>query len=694
MKGAAEQLVEFLDGAKNRFIIPVYQRNYDWSKVQCKQLFEDLLLVIKEDRKSHFFGSIVSSHAKNGEKNDFLIIDGQQRITTISLVFFAMVNLLEKGIIQSEDPTLAQQIKETFLVDKYRKSERKLRLKPIKDDCVAFDKLITNNRSEFVNDSNITDNYFYFYDELQKMDISVDQFYEAVNRLEIINIFVEDDENPQIIFESLNSTGLGLTEADKIRNFILMGLESDIQEVYYEEYWNKIEKYTDYQVSEFIRHYLTLIQKKIPNKDRVYTTFKDYVKSLDVNDKNKEYKNILVDMLYFAEIYQTIAKGLFTDKIISKCLKRLNHLDVTVSYPFLLALFAHLEKGEIEQVDVEKSLICVESFVFRRLMCPGYTTNSLNKIFCSLDSDILKHKTEYNSYSEICVYVLEHKTGNAAFPNDTEFKTALGERDIYHSQKRPKEYLFDRLENGDTVERVNVIEMMEAQTLSIEHIMPQTPTESWKKSLGPNWKELYETRLHTLPNLTLTGYNSKYSNKDFSEKKIVEDGFKDSGLNLNKMLLDFDKWTAEEMDKRQEYLTKQSLKLWPYPKTAFIPAAAIIDEVTLEDAYDLTGRSISGYKYGNDEQKSTKQWVDMFTEVVVRLYSDDYVPIRKLASDDSFVHIVISDVNKGSDWFKVADDIYLYKSNSTAEKIRILNKLFEVYGKEKDDLILYLKPND
>ena len=265
------------------------------------------------------------------------------------------------------------------------------------------------------------------------------------------------------------------------------------------------------------------------------------------------------------------------------------------------------------------------------------------------------------------------------------------ERDIYHSQKKTKEYLFERLENGDTVERVNIIEMMESQQLSIEHIMPQTPTESWKRALGPNWKELYETRLHTLCNLTLTGYNSKYSNKDFIEKKTVENGFKDSGLKLNKLLLDFDKWTSDEMTKRQKYLIKQSLKLWPYPETSFVPARAIVDEVTLEDADDLTGRTIVGYKYGNDEQKNTKQWVDMFTEVTVRLYSDDYVPIRKLASDDSFVHLSLSETSKGSDWFKIADDIYLYKANSTAEKMRILNKLFEVYGKDKDELIIFLK---
>ena len=229
IKGDAKQLVEFLDGAKNRFIIPVYQRNYDWNEKQCRQLFDDLIQISVEKRKSHFFGSIVSTHASDGSKSDYLIIDGQQRITTISLLFTAMVNLLKSGILKSQNETLQQEIEETFLVDKYRKEERKLRLKPIKDDMEAFDKLLYNDSSDFVAGSNITANYQFFYDEIQNMPVSIDELYDSIGKLEIIDIFVEDDENPQLIFESLNSTGLDLSEADKIRNFILMRLDNKKQ---------------------------------------------------------------------------------------------------------------------------------------------------------------------------------------------------------------------------------------------------------------------------------------------------------------------------------------------------------------------------------------------------------------------------------------------------------------------------------
>lgn len=229
MHGEAKLLLKFLDGSDNRYIIPVYQRNYDWRPKQCEQLFNDLVQIIKKDRKSHFFGSIVTSSANKGGKSDYLVIDGQQRITTISILFTAMVNLMKSGTVVAEDKRLAEKIEKKFLVDEYQTEERKLRLKPIKDDCVSFDKLITNNPSEFVESSNITQNYHYFENRIKNIkrdEISIDELYEAIFRLEIIDIFLDKEDNPQLIFESLNSTGLDLTEADKIRNFILMGLDA------------------------------------------------------------------------------------------------------------------------------------------------------------------------------------------------------------------------------------------------------------------------------------------------------------------------------------------------------------------------------------------------------------------------------------------------------------------------------------
>lgn len=229
MKGSECRLIEYMEGSKKRFIIPVYQRNYDWKIEHCKQLFDDLIKVVKNQRKSHFFGSLVSVYNPSGRNTEFLVIDGQQRLTTVSLLLLAIYNLISKGILKSNDTFLDKQIYEDFLVDKYQPKEKRIKLKPVKNDQKAFGKLF-NDKSDYIRDSNLTINYNYFYDRIQKQEVSIDELFDAICRLEIINITLDNDDNPQLIFESLNSTGLELSEGDKIRNFILMGLPIDLQE--------------------------------------------------------------------------------------------------------------------------------------------------------------------------------------------------------------------------------------------------------------------------------------------------------------------------------------------------------------------------------------------------------------------------------------------------------------------------------
>lgn len=662
---------------------------------QCEQLFNDLVQIIKKNRKSHFFGSIVTSSANKGGKSDYLVIDGQQRITTISILFTAMVNLMKSGLVEADDKRLAEKIEKKFLVDEYQTEDRKLRLKPIKDDCVSFDKLITNDPTEFVESSNITQNYYYFENRIKKNEISIDDLYEAIFRLEIIDIFLDKEDNPQLIFESLNSTGLDLTEGDKIRNFILMGLDAKTQENYYEQYWNKIEKCTDYNVSGFIRNYLTLIQKKIPNINNVYFTFKEYVLDKMDIENEEDCETILKEMLYYAQIYNKIISAENNPKdVISSILYRLNNIEMTVSYPFLLAMFGHELRKEITSLDVETTLKAIESYIFRRIMCPNYASNALNKVFCNLDSEVMKIKNDNQdvSYSDILIYCLQSRVGAAGFPSDKEFTEALTNRDVYHMYKKNREYLFDRFENGNTIERVNVIEMMENGDLTIEHIMPQTLTEEWKNELGSNYQIIYDQNIHTLKNLTLTGYNSKYSNSIFSEKKTIEKGFKDSGLNLNKSLLEYEHWSETEMQDRLNKLLLQANILWSYPKTNFVPPKKEIDSVTLEDDESLRGRTLISYSYGNVKEHETNIWVEMFKDVIKQIYDEDPSQIRILASDKNYENIIISSTEKQGDWFKIDTDIYLYTHNSTNAKMRILNKVFDAYGKDKNDLVFNLKP--
>ena len=277
MQGAEILLSEYMTGAKRRFIIPVYQRNYDWKKEHCRQLFDDLVSLRRKGRKRHFFGCIVSVCDADSLSDEHLIIDGQQRLTTVSLLLLAMHNLLTDGTLHSDNPQLAQIIREDYLINKRRPKETRIKLRPVKNDQEALERLF-EHPSEYKEESNLTINYRYFCRWLQDMDISVDELFDALERLEIIQIRLKTpDDDPQLIFESLNSTGLALSEGDKIRNFILMGQDPAAQESFHEQYWSRIEQDTGYQVSAFVRDFLSIRQQITPALSKTYFAFKEYV---------------------------------------------------------------------------------------------------------------------------------------------------------------------------------------------------------------------------------------------------------------------------------------------------------------------------------------------------------------------------------------------------------------------------------
>ena len=290
MDGKAIKLLKYLDGSDKRFIIPVYQRNYSWKVENCRQLYDDLVKLIRKKRKLHFFGSLVSVY--NGIQEEFLIIDGQQRVTTISLLLLAMHNILKEKKLVANDNRLIDKIFEEYLVDKYAPSEKRIKLKAVNKDLEAFEKLFDEEPSEYIPNSDVTINYQYFYDRILKEEITIDELYDAVSKLMVINITVGEDDNPQLIFESLNSTGVDLTEGDKIRNYVLMGQSAENQEAFYKKYWSKIELCTGNNnnnnngVSLFVRDYLSVKRQATPSMDKIYVVFKAYVNETGIAMRN------------------------------------------------------------------------------------------------------------------------------------------------------------------------------------------------------------------------------------------------------------------------------------------------------------------------------------------------------------------------------------------------------------------------
>lgn len=684
MKGTASHLLEFLEGARKRFIIPVYQRNYDWKRENCKQLFDDLVSVIKEGKSTHFFGSIVSyAHSRD----EVVLIDGQQRITTISLILIAMINAMKKGVCVPEDSRLAEILEDTYIVDKYRREERKVRLKPFRDDCIAFDRLIYNEEEEYIQDSKVTINYKYFYDRIvQQQELTLDDLYKAIDSLEIIDIELEPQhgDNPQLIFESLNSTGLDLTEADKIRNFVLMNLAPNIQEQFYDKYWNKIEKCSGNELDGFVRNYLTIKQGVIPNQGKIYFAFKEYTKRYD------DIEEVLKNMLIYANTYRDIKEYQVGDKDTNEIAKRLDLLDMTVAYPFLMAFLVYAKEVELPLSEIHQVFACIETFIFRRLMC-DLPTNALNKIFATLHGAVLKSKRDSDTYSSVMIYILESKKLSSSFPKDEEFINGFTTKKVYSMQAKNKMYIFERLENGSSVEKNDVVENIEQGILTIEHIMPQTLSNTWKQDLGDDWEEIQEKWLHTISNLTLSGYNIKYSNRPFTEKRDMENGFKQSGLRLNHYIAQFDKWSEDELEQRKQELSRIAKVIWSYPQTAFEPEVIDDDIVNLsEDNGIATGRKLQYYIF-QDEKEDVDEWSEMMWAVINKLFAINPVILYEEAKSNKNVWFTTTEASKH--YKKIAEGLFYCPSrSSTWNKMAILKNLFRLYQIDEDDLQFGLKP--
>lgn len=685
MKGSECRLIEYMEGSKKRFIIPVYQRNYDWKTENCKQLFDDLVKVIKNNRRSHFFGSVVSVYEPSGRNTEFLVIDGQQRLTTVSLLFLAMYNLINNNLIASQDDSLGKQIYEDFLVDKYKPQDTRIKLKPVKNDRKAFGKLF-DSVDEHIRESNLTANYNYFYDRIQKQEITIDQLFDAICSLEIINITLNNEDNPQLIFESLNSTGLDLSEGDKIRNFILMGLPAKEQDEYYEKYWNRIEECTKYDVSSFVRDYLSVKQLAIPSQKKIHISFKEYVEQTSL-----EAEDLLKDLLAYAKRYKILLNGGAKNKALDACIYRLNGLETTVTRPFFLEVMRIYDENKLDISQVTDVFLITENYLFRRNIC-DLPTNSLNKIFLMLHREIIRYDGTDVDYVEKFKYALLSKKEKARFPDDDEFATGFAERQVYHMNSKNKIYILERLENYGTSEDKDVYGHCDDGTYSIEHIMPQHLTPAWVKALGEDYEQIHEIWLHRVANLTLTAYNSKYSNSIFEEKKTMKNGFEDSGIRMNTYIAKKDKWTLSEIEERNQYLMNRALEIWEAPLTEFKPEEKQLDYYTLDDDAVLSGRLIVRFSYKNTEQP-VSSWVEMFQKVLQILYAEDKGIITKFAasSEDSIaLHFSMNE----SDFVKsveIGDGIYVLTNTSTQTKLSVLNRVFKLYDADPTDLVFYLR---
>ena len=555
MKAEDVQLTQLLDGAK-QFIVPVFQRDYSWETKHCLQLWNDILQAGSTPNiKAHFVGSIVyiAAEENSAKINRWLLIDGQQRLTTVLLLLTALRDFLKgrEGTQALSSLPTAAEIDDYYLINRHAAGGDRHKLQLRKSDHTSIAALLDSTEPSGPTAERITENFAFFEEQVAGADLTT--LFAGIKKLVAVQVvLLRGQDDPQLIFESLNSTGLELAQADLIRNFVLMRQEEKVQSSLYNNFWHPMEVEFDARYrsdfDKFVRDYLTLRlepSKQLRSSD-IYRTFREYFHEMGGEPTAAQ---ILGDLRLYAKFYVAYTTGNHPDAQLSRAFRRLRDL-VEVAAPLMMRLFfCHEVLGTLSLPEFVEATELLESYVFRRSVCE-LETRSLGRIFASLAFEVAE--PEPLQSLKIAIALQRH---NRRLPDDSEFKSALETRNIY--SMRHCHYLLDRLEN-QSKERIDTSEF------TIEHILPQNPRlpKEWRAMLGDSWKEIQESWMHRLGNITLTGYNPEYSDRPFDKKMMMEGGFADSPLRLNKFVKSQDKWTEAEIEKRGRMLAASAMKIW------------------------------------------------------------------------------------------------------------------------------------
>ncbi len=682
MEATKKPILDFIGSTESVFIIPVYQRDYSWKKSNCEKLWQDLLELQKNKRESHFFGSIVEINSGRDKKGyaKNLIIDGQQRLTTTSLMLLAIRNYLKNS---SNKNDLNSKRIEKYLTNEDCEEDVKIRLKPNKQDKKHFEELFENRRIDKANiDSNIVSNYCFFSDKISQNEIDIDELFLSLKKLEIVLVTLEKPkDDPQLIFESLNSTGVDLTASDLIRNYVLMDLEPEEQEKQYEKYWLKIEKLTS-DISEFIRHYLQFYFETNIKKSLVYQEFQKFREKAHLNKSQ-----ILEELLKYALKYNFFIKE-HSDKDINKRLENIRDLDSTILYPYLFDVFDLFEDEKLSKNDVLEILKFLESYSFRKSLSGD--TKGIVAMILSLKKEIRKQPDWQKNYLEIFKAILISKTSSQKFLIDEDFEKFLSEVEVY--KMRNNKFLMSSIEHHNCAYEINL------EDLEIEHIIPQNAAK-WKKMLGDNWQEIQKKYLHTIGNLSLTGKNQELSNKDFLSKQDID--YQTSKLKLSKNLGEGEIWNEEKIKERADWLIAIAKKVWPYPTSSYKIKSENQPEIfSLQEFENDNIAKTAPFLIEIEIEKKkipVKNWKNV-TEELLKIFHEfsptDFNRISNMAGLErffnkekegkSFTGEIKNDIISGYEINVNLSGIYLIKN---------LKKIYEEINFDKE-ILIYYKPKE
>jgi uncharacterized protein with ParB-like and HNH nuclease domain len=653
---------KFISDRKQVFNIPLYQRRYRWIENNCKKLFEDLERIV-ESGKSHFLGVVVYvSDQKNIGRYEcvqYTVVDGQQRLTSIMLLAKAIQD-------KSDDIEFKNKLADAYLLNSHiEETDKKIKLKLIDKDNLIYEKLLKGEDISEHKDSTIYKNYELFKQLIEQSPHSPREIYDALRNLDLVYIALEVEENPQVIFESLNSTGLGLTPAELVKNYLLMNHKHEKQVRLHKDTWSKIEEYLPHEeITPFIRAFLIMKTGKTVQEKNVSESLKTY----HIENKNLDKEAILIEFLMFSKYYSWFINGDCPQKNINELLVQTKRLNYTALYPVLMSLFEKCyEYKTFEVSTLEKILKCFIAYNFRRSVCDMSGAGLIGNV-ATLCKNLEDSSCVKEGYFEYIALFLISKD----FPKDDKFKEEFGRKDFYKS--KIEKYLLEEIEKFSNKEVINF------DDTQVEHIMPQKLSPEWRLDNNNNIDEVHQKYLHTIGNLTLTAYNPTLSNKGFVDKKEI---YKDSNISITRGLTEYEKWDEKSIKNRELKMCNIALKIWDIPieheeklKVKILPDT----KYSIMEDLKITGHPLKELDFAGEVIK-LRFWKDLMEFISSKLYNENQELFYSLVKDIQLKKILSKDEVGLKRPYKIANDLYINiptKSQDILSYCQLLCKKFKI----------------
>ncbi|WP_203633965.1 DUF262 domain-containing protein [Lacticaseibacillus suibinensis] len=665
-------------------VVPVYQRRYSWGSAQVERMMTDIESAMLAHKRSYFLGSLILDSSQ-GDFHEVAVIDGQQRLTTVSLLLMVL-----RDELVDQDPTTAEKIDHVYLIDPYtRDSPNKNRLHPVAEDQEQY--LDVYNLGASAASSLFLKNYLQMRDYLRHSQLSASEWFAYLEgQVTVMAITVQGDDDPQLIFESLNSTGLDLTEADKIRNYLLMSLPPANQATAF-KVWQKNEGivHSD-QMSVFYRHYLSSLEKT-PKPIRESDVYEQYRRLLGMTkdfDREQQLSHETTIAYRYAKVdHPAEIDGM--DAQLKALLLRLSHLNTDVYMPFTLTLLKKADDSVITHDELLASLQLLLSYLARRLAV-GIATAGLNTFFFSLNRQVEHVADQFDRYDQALAYVLVHNgQSNKVFPSDEQLLEAFKTRDYYQHARSGLWFILDEL-NRAHGEDQDIYSRAAAGDFSIEHIMPQTMSKAWEQALGDRATEIHDHWVDRLPNLTLTGFNSQMSNRSFIEKRDMEDGYGDTAIKLNHWLTQYDHWDETTLKKREADLYTRALQVWPMPEVKDVIVEPNLNvETELSDNLDITGWKIDSYSFLDVVNASVGSWSELSDRIVDQLWTQDASRFYQAASDPNETLVTYANEGDSRNQYEPLPDPTLQilkRGMNNQRRLMLIDRLLALYQYSLSDV--------